>query len=142
MLGLYLLLYKPVKKIIKEREDYYNEAEKKADENLKQSEEMKAQYQDALEKAGKESAEEKNSIMAQARADSDRIISDAKDKASQIISEAKAGAAEEKARILSESKQEMVDIIMSCTEKVVSKGEDPDDALVERFIEEAQKNNN
>ena len=55
--GLYLLLYKPVKAFMKKREDSYAEREKKTEEALRGAEKSRSEYEDKLARADEEIAD-------------------------------------------------------------------------------------
>ena len=52
--GLYFILYRPVKKFITKREDYYRNLEQQADDKIAQAEQFKEQYGEKLAAADEE----------------------------------------------------------------------------------------
>lgn len=135
--GLYLLLYKPVKKFMKKREDGYKEREAKTEEALKQAEQSRDEYAEKLSSADeeisrmrKQAADEMNSLRAEK-------LRDAQKEAETIVSSARAGAEREREKIISGVGADIRDIVNDMAEKVVmSSG--VDDAY-EKFLDAAEK---
>lgn len=121
---LYILkrfLYKPILKVLEERR-------RKIETSMKQSEEIQKKFDEISQK--------QTDILDMAKKESEQIIEDAKNEAKilaeQIQANAKAGAEEtikstqqtlelEKQKMISEAKQEIVDVVAAATEKVVQK---------------------
>lgn len=131
-------LFKPVKKIMNERQaeldkKYYeaNEATRRAsaDKNewSRKLSDIQNQAHDILEKAS-----------ANANEHSDKIISEAKDKASEIIHQAELDAKYEKKKAEDSIKQEIVDISASIAETILKRAISADDHknLINSFINE------
>ena len=72
--GLYILLYSPVKKFMKQREDYYKGLDDSANTKLAEAEEMKSQYAEKLK--------EVDHIVAGAR---DTIVSMVEDATKKVV---------------------------------------------------------
>ncbi len=133
---LYMLLYKPVKKFMDEREKMYKEMDEKTKQNLKDSEEAKEKYMQQLEniddeldrmraESHKQSEKLGEEIVAQARKDSEAILLHAKEE-----------AARERRKIINEASDEIYDMVTKATAKLVFS--DTDKAY-ESFLEAAEK---
>lgn len=120
-LGLYLLLFKPVQKFIKERNDYYLGLDKEAKEKLSQAEELKASYEQKLNSAEEEIEEVKARSAEEAKAAADEVIRKAKEESDKIIADARKAAELERTRILEEAQGEIVALAFEATEKLLAK---------------------
>lgn len=141
LLILFLLvkkfLFKPVNKILKERQDKID-GDYKAAETLKaQAEEEKKEYSLRLEHADSLAAEimEKATVNAEKRGE--KIVSDAKDKADAIIKRAEADSALELKKAEEGIKREIVNVSAALTEKMLDREINIDDhhKLINSFIE-------
>jgi len=119
-LGLYLLLYKPVKNFMDKREDHYQSLHNQAEEKLKQAEELKLSYEKRLESVEAELEEKRAQILQQANKEADELLKNAKEQASRIILEAKAAAQREREKILEEAQKEITSMAVAATEKLLA----------------------
>lgn len=118
-LGLYLLLYKPVKNFMDKRtEDIAKQAED-AKSKLNEAEALKLKYEKRLEDAEKEAADIKAKAFEQAQLTADARLKDAEKQKEKIISDAKAAAQRQKEKVLEESKQEIIELAAQMAEKVL-----------------------
>lgn len=118
-LGLYLLLYKPVKNFMDKRaEDIAKQAED-AKSKLNEAEALKLEYEKRLEDAEKEAADIKAKAFEQAQLTADARLKDAEKQKEKIISDAKAAAQRQKEKVLEESKQEIIELAAQMAEKVL-----------------------
>jgi F-type H+-transporting ATPase subunit b len=130
-------LYKPVKKMLSERQktidDDYAAAEKAREDALKE----KAQYDEKLLGAKKEADEVISSAVSIARKREDDIIKDAKVVADGIVSRAKSDAELEKRKAKEGIKTEIVEISTALAEKMLNREINRDDHkdLIDSFIE-------
>lgn len=89
-------LYKPIKKVLDDRQDKINEGLKAAEKNLKAQDELEKTKKQELAKARREAAKLVSDAKKDAKLQADSIVKDAKDKASQeaarIIQSAKESA--------------------------------------------------
>lgn len=118
-LGLYLLLYKPVKNFMDKRaEDIAKQAED-AKSKLNEVEALKLEYEKRLEDAEKEAADIKAKAFEQAQLTADARLKDAEKQKEKIISDAKAAAQRQKEKVLEESKQEIIELAAQMAERVL-----------------------
>lgn len=118
-LGLYLLLYKPVKNFMDKRaEDIAKQAED-AKSKLSEAEALKLEYEKRLEDAEKEAADIKAKAFEQAQLTADARLKDVEKQKEKIISDAKAAAQRQKEKVLEESKQEIIELAAQMAEKVL-----------------------
>ena len=95
--GLYLLLYKPVKAFMKKREDSYAEREKKTEEALRDAEKRRGEYEDKLARAGEEIADIRQKASAAMEPVKAAKLRDAQSYAAQLVAAARATARKEHA---------------------------------------------
>lgn len=114
-------LYKPVLRVIKEREEEifkkYDEAEKAETAAKKHLENRENRIRTAREK----SDEILNNSLIRSRLERDKIIADAKKEAELIISQAKSEANSEYQKAHQKIKDEIVDISVLLTEKMLKR---------------------
>lgn len=116
---MYFVLYKPVRKIMDERTQYYKKMEDDANANLASSEEKKAEYEAKLQKADEEIKELKEAAGKAGNEERERIIKSAKDEGASIIAAAKANATAEHDKIVADAQKEIAEIVDKATEKIV-----------------------
>ena len=99
--GLYFLLYKPVKKFMQKREEYYKKMQDEADEMLSHAQASKAEYEQKL-------------------ADADREIAGKKeDAAVKIKEDAKEEAKAMRAQIVDGARKEITEMVNQAAEKIL-----------------------
>jgi ATP synthase B/B' CF(0) family protein len=118
-LGLYLLLYKPVKNFMDKRAETIAKQAEDAKSKLDEAEALKLEYEKRLESADKEAADIKAKALEQAQSAADAKLTDAEKQKEKIISDAKAAAQRQKEKVLEESKQEIIELAAQMAEKVL-----------------------
>ena len=118
-LGLYLLLYKPVKSFMDKRAETIAKQAEDAKSKLDEAEALKLEYEKRLESADKEAADIKAKALEQAQSAADAKLTDAEKQKEKIISDAKAAAQHQKEKVLEESKQEIIELAAQMAEKVL-----------------------
>lgn len=116
---LYVLLYKPVKKFMDQRSDYYKELDEKAHQSVEDGAAAQNLYQQRLEKANEEIDALRDQASKEASKLSESIIAEAKEEASHIIAEAKTAANRERERILADAGDEISQMVTDATAKIV-----------------------
>ncbi|HDM32620.1 MAG TPA: ATPase [Deltaproteobacteria bacterium] len=86
------ILYRPILKILDERDKKIETGQEKAKELLEKSEYMLKDYKEKISDAKVEALEIKNSAIKEAEEEANRIINDGRKKAEQILEEIKADA--------------------------------------------------
>lgn len=135
-LGLYLLLYSPVKKFMDERAGYYNKLDSEALEKLKQAGDLKASYQERLEGIEKEIEEKKACAVKEAKEAADKLLQAAEIQAEKLISDAKEAARQERAKILEDAQQEIADMAVSAVEKLLAQSSS---SVLNQFLDVVKK---
>ena len=134
-----IFFFKPIGNIIAKRQEEANEVYAKATAKENEANELAQQYQDKVAEA----EAEKKQIISEARKSADgqyqKIVSDAKEDAKSIHDAAIAEANHEKEQIIASAKQEIADIVVDATTKVVGSktGADIDSKLFDEFLGKA-----
>lgn len=129
--GLYLLLYKPVKNFMEDRTNHYEQMDAQAKECLKQAQLEKEEYDQKL----KDVQEEMNVVRQESLKETEAMISDqvrsAKEEAEQIVKVAKINAEREKKKAVEEAKEEITQLALEATKKIMNQEEDDYHLFVE-----------
>ena len=134
--GLYLLLYKPVKAFMKKREDSYAEREEKTDEALRGAEKSRSEYEDKLARADEEIADIRKQASAEIETVKAAKLRDAQSEAETIVAAARDKARKEHDRMIAELGSDIRDLVNDMAVKgIMSPG--VDDAY-EKFLLEAE----
>ncbi|HEY5704476.1 MAG TPA: F0F1 ATP synthase subunit B [Terrimicrobiaceae bacterium] len=127
----------PVLKMLNERRRRIEEGQHNAEKIKKQLAEAELRYQEVLRKANEEGAK----LLEEARASSDAVsqkhLQQAIKDAEGIITKAQETIVQERNKMVSEVKREMVDLVVKTTAKVVGKVVTPEDQ--KRLSEETAK---
>lgn len=133
--GLYFLLYAPVKKFMDGRMESYEKMDEDAKNNLSQAEKTRLEYEKKLSDAEEEIKEKKAKAEKELKASLDEKIQESKAEAERIIKEAHDQTVREHNKMIMDSKEEIVDLAVEMTEKVMLTAEDP----YEQFLDIAEK---
>lgn len=131
------LLYKPVKKMLKARQDEVDKLYSDADTAKTSAVEMKAEYERQLSTAKEQAAEIVKTATVKSQQKSDEIVSDAQKKASAVLLRAEEQIELERKKAVKEIRDEITDIALDAAGQVIKKELDPKshEALIEDFIE-------
>ena len=129
-------LFKPVNKMIDDRQKEIDDLYADAEQTRRQAEAMKADYDQRISEAKQTSAELIQNATQDANRRSDEIIRQARGEADAIRSKAMNDIALEKKKALNDVKGDISRIAMDIAEKVVEKKLDADDQdrLIEGFL--------
>lgn len=133
---IWRFLFKPVKKIIKQRQDEIENQYAEAALAQKEADDIKAQYEESIKNAEDEKAAIIKEGKAKANADYDKILADAKTEAEKIVDSAKKNAEETKAKTMQQTKLEIADIVSEAAAKIAGTKSSPenDRKLFDDFI--------
>lgn len=134
--GLYLLLYKPVKKFMAQRADHYQSLKDEAEARLKQAETLETEYQARLQNAESEIAEKRVSSLAELERLQAQTLQEAKIQAEKIVSEAQQNADRERVKILDSAQKEIADMVTTATEKLLLQSSAPE--VFDQFLTAAE----
>ena len=119
-LGLYLLLYRPVKKFTGKRAEYFQNLEETANKSASDAETARAEYENRLKHADEEIAEKRADALRSAEEERSRILAEANEQSRKIKDEATAAAAIEHERMIRKAKSDISDMIITATENIIS----------------------
>lgn len=130
------LLFKPVTKILKQREDEVRSMYEKAEEAQKNAEALEKEYKESLSGAKEEAARIVKDAARDANLKGEKIVAEAKDKAAAALSKAEKEIELEKQAAVNEIRKDIASIAVGVAEKVIEKdiNEKDHEKLVEDFI--------
>ncbi len=117
--GLYFLLYKPVKNFMEQRIAYYQGMEQEAVAKIEQANAQELEYRQRLESVEQEVNHKKEQAARDAEKTAQMILRDANKQREQILAQAKKDAQHEKEKILQDAKEEIVELAMAATVKML-----------------------
>ena len=117
--GLWLLLYKPVKNFMAQREAYYKDMDKAAAEKLAAAENEQQKYSGLIGKAQDEAAELKKKAMADADAAAKAHLDEAEQEKQRILADAKRAALAEKNKVLQEANAQIEEMVSAAVDKLL-----------------------
>ncbi|MCC8017474.1 MAG: ATP synthase F0 subunit B [Lachnospiraceae bacterium] len=117
--GLYFPLYKPVRKFMDKRTDYYRQMDEEAKERLAQAEELKSSYAKQLDGVDDEIRSERAKAAARIEEQTSGQIEDAKVQAEKILAEARENAELERQKIVASARQEIVDLAAQTAQQII-----------------------
>ncbi len=137
-MALTYILYEPVKKILKDRQEKIKNELATAASDMEEAAKLRADYENKLKDINKEA----DQILAEARKKAlkkeQEIIADAQDEAARIVARANAEIELEKKKVKDEVKTEMIAIASAMAGKFVAETIDADkqDALITETLQE------
>ena len=134
---LWLILYKPVMKFIRERQARIDKEIKDAEENLKASEEARLASEEKLRHIDEEIAEKRKAAESELDAECERRVKEAETRASTIVADAESKAARQADKVLADAKDDLKEVAVSLAESILEKKiEDVDDALIDSALKD------
>ena len=132
------LLYKPVKKMLNERQKTIDSAYQRASDAENEANEHKEAYENKLKDAKNEANNIISSAVSTATAREKEILADAKDEGERIVMQARQSAELEIKKAEETIKNEIVDVSFELTEKLLSReiNEKDHESLIDSFINE------
>jgi len=132
------LLWKPVQKVMKQRQDMVDKQFADAADAQAQAESDRAQWAEKLAGADAEASARIQAADETARRHGDRIVADARDKAQGILRQAEAEAALERQKAEAGIKREIAAVGAELAEKMLERELNPADheKMIESFLDE------
>lgn len=132
------ILFKPVTNHIENRNKKIEDALKAAEESKEMVKQMKLEYDEKLKAAKDEGQKVVDMYKGMGEKEYNTIIASAKEEANQIIVNAKSELQIEKDQLVKEVKEELADLVLAASEKVLKKNIDDDTnrKLISEFINE------
>jgi len=136
-------LYKPVKKVLAERQAIVDNSLKNAKKAEKDAKKAKKTYEEKLAAAQTEANEILKEANKKAEKRSDKIVANAKKKADDIVRQAQNDAKLEKQKAQSEIRHEITEVSTLLTEKLLEREINSDDhrGYINSFIEKIGEDN-
>ena len=125
--GLYLLLFKPVKRMIKERQAKIKKIEKENTELNEEVKKMKESTEVVLSNAKKEAAVIHENAVKVANQKADDIVSSARREAKSLIDRTEQEMEEEHRKLQSDIEKQIADVSLAVAEKVLAREVTPED---------------
>ena len=135
--GLYIILYKPVKKFMSERTQYYVKMDQDKEKALADAEKLKNEYEEIMNKADDEIAEEKRKATEEMYAMRDEELEYARKEASRIISIAEEEATKKRQEIVDGARDDISDILATAADKLMLEGDT--NTFYDAFLEDAER---
>lgn len=117
--GLYLLLYKPVKKFMDNRKAQYEDMEAKTKTALEEAYALKAEYEDNLAGVDALISEDRAKANSDIRKKCDEELAEARNHAAEIVDKARKEAENERARILANAQKDIAVMAEEAAQKVL-----------------------
>ena len=141
---LYILkrfLYKPILKVLDERKKRIETSMKQSAEIQKKFEEVSQKQQEILDEAKKESTRIIGTAKNEAKILTNQIQTEANTQAEEIMKRNQQSLQLEKQKMISEAKQELIDVVALATERVVERSltKADKDRLVKKSVAEIEK---
>lgn len=117
--GLYLLLYKPVKKFMDNRTAEYKAADDEAKDKLEKASKAQAEAEKNLTEAQIRIQKDKAQLLLEAEQQAEEIIKQADKTKKKILADAEDAALREKNRMINEAREEIAELAVKAAEKVL-----------------------
>jgi F-type H+-transporting ATPase subunit b len=136
-------LFKPVQKVMDERQAQVDRIYGDANQSRTQAEQMKQEYEQRLASAREEADGLVRNAVQTAQKRSDQMVSEASAQASRIKQKANEEIAQEKKKMLQDVRSEISDLAVEIASKVVEREISPRDydGFVDEFIRNVGENN-
>ena len=134
--GLYLLLYKPVKKFMDQRTAYYQQMQDEAEQKLVSARELEASYEEKMKEADAEILRKKIQAAKDAEESADAHLKAAREQAEKVLADAKESARKEQEKILSETQTKIAGLASEAVEKLLST---PAEEVYDQFLDSAER---
>ena len=135
--ALWLILYKPVMKFIRERQERIEKEKQDAADNLKAAEEARQASEDRLRDLDREIEEKRSLAEKETKQECDRMLADAEERAEGIVKAAEQKAKKEAAEVVAGAKSGIKDAAVTLAESILEKRVDEvDDALIDAALKD------
>ena len=131
-------LHKPVMKILEERKEKIGSEMKAAEDAQAEAEAVKAEYTAKLKESKEEAAQIVSAAVKRAGERENQIIAEAQAEAANLKKKAEESIELEKKKAINEIKDQISDIVIMASEKVIEKeiSKSDNEALIDKFIAE------
>ena len=133
--GLYLLLFRPVKRMIKQRQEKIRKIEKENADLNEEVKEMKSNIEHVLSDAKKEAAATQENAVRVANQKADDIVTSARRQAKNLVERTEQEMEEEYRKLQENIEGQIADVSLAVAQKVLARQITPEDD--KRLIEES-----
>lgn len=116
--GLYLLLYRPVKNFMEQRQNHYESMHQQAQQDREQAEKLKAEYEDKMSQVEAAITQRKTEAEQELSQLRSQRVAEAKQEAEAILAKARESAKREQEELVSSVSKELVDMAVTAAEKI------------------------
>lgn len=130
------LVFKPIGKVISEREQEITGTYDRLDADQREMQRLKSDYEARLAQIESEAREKTAAMVKDAQSTAEKIVADASRRAGEIVTKAEADAEREKEQAMITLRQQIVDLALGATTKVVGESLDAGrhKILIDEFI--------
>lgn len=134
---LYFLLYKPVRKFMAKRAEYYESLDAQAKQALAEAEQSRDAYAEKLAAADAEIADRKKEAFAELEEASELHRHRTEEQAKKLIEDAHASIEADRTKMLQEARREITGLVAEAAEKLVTS--DTTAQAYDRFLDTAER---
>ncbi len=135
--ALWLILYKPVMKFIRARQDRIDKQKKETEENLRAAEESRKVEEARLKDLDREIEAKRAQAESEIAAECDEKLRQSETRAAEIIKDAERQASEQAEKVVAEAKQGIKEAAVTLAENIIEKKIDEvDDALIDSALKD------
>lgn len=139
--ALWLILYKPVMKFIRERQERIDKEKKETAENLKAAEQARAESEERLGALDKEIEEKRAAADREITAACEEKLRNSEARAEAIVKDAERRAQAEANKVVADAKEDIKDAAITLAESIIEEKIDKvDDALIDAALKDWKKN--
>ena len=134
---LWLILYKPVMKFIRARQERVESEQKKAAEDMKAAEEARLASEERLRAIDEEIREKRKAADLELESNCEKRVKEAEQRAQEIIAHAESEAASRADQMLADAKSDLKDVAVTLAESIIEDRIDKvDDALIDSALKD------
>lgn len=135
--ALWLILYKPVMKFIRERQERIDREKREAEENLRASEEARRETEERLGAIDREIEEKRHAADREIESACEDKLREAETRANLIIRDAEKKASDQANQVIAGAKEGLKDVAVTLAENIIEKQIDEvDDALIDSALKD------
>lgn len=139
--GLTFILFKPVRKFMREREEKYKKAAAEHAQKVAEIEQLDKEHAEKLAGLDAELEAHRKEVVAQAEKRGRQIVADAEEEARGIVEAGRKRSEDERAAYIAGAGSEIADMVVKSAEKLLVVGSSPesDRALYDSYLKTAEK---
>ena len=139
--ALWLILYKPVMKFIRERQARIEKEKADTEENLRASEEARRTSEERLNALDKEIEEKRQAAELATESRCEERIRETEERADRIVKDAERAARERAEKVVAEAREGIKDAAITLAESIIEEKIDKvDDGLIDDALKDWKKN--